>query len=283
MPDLSSPIVQVPGIAVQASASASGEVVAPGVRACASCGVLHGGEFCGGCGQRVVPGRFTVRGIVAHLVTDAFDLNRGLLFTAVALFRRPGEAVREYVSGATVRYTNPVKYLLVLAALAVVMMVRLDVFETQMRVLPGAMAAQESAEAQRMQAELSAWISRHMNLLMIAGVPVIAWLSRRFFRAAGFNYAEHLVFNVFAYAQMCLLSLLVLPLTQAAGLGARGMMAASLVNAGYYVWALASFTRARPLRGILGGVAVQALGMLIMALLGGVAGAVYAVAVMSMR
>lgn len=112
---------------------------------------------------------------------------------------------------------------------------------------------------------------------MIAGAPVIAWLSRWISRPAGFNYAEHPVFNVFAYARTCLLSLLVLPLRQAAGLGARGMMAASLVDAGYCVWALASFTRARPLRGILGGVAVQGLGMLAMALLGGVAGAVYAV------
>ncbi|HEX8272272.1 MAG TPA: DUF3667 domain-containing protein [Longimicrobiaceae bacterium] len=279
MASVSVPLAPAPGAVPLAATSAA----APLRTACASCGGRLLGDFCHGCGQRVQAGRLTVRGIAAHLVTDAFDLNRGLLFTAVALFRRPGEAVREYVSGATVRYTNPVKYLLLLAALALLMMVRLDVFETQMRALPGVAAAQESVQAQQMQAELSAWISRHMNLLMIAGVPVIAWLSRRFFRAAGFNYAEHLVFNVFAYAQMCLLSLLVLPLTQAAGLGARGMMAASLVNVGYYVWALASFTRARPLRGILGGVAVQALGMLGMALLGGVAGAVYAVVALSMR
>jgi hypothetical protein len=281
MSSVSVPLAPAPAAVPLAATSAA--AAAPLRTACASCGGRLLGDFCHGCGQRVQAGRLTVRGIAAHRVTDAFDLNRGLLFTAAALFRRPGEAVREYVSGATVRYTNPVKYLLLLAALALLMMVRLDVFETQMRALPGVAAAQESAQAQQMQAELSAWISRHMNLLMIAGVPVIAWLSRRFFRAAGFSYAEHLVFNVFAYAQMCLLSLLVLPLTQAAGLGARGMMAASLVNVGYYVWALASFTRARPLRGILGGVAVQALGMLGMALLGGVAGAVYAVVALSMR
>jgi len=248
--------------------------------ACVSCGGSLVGQFCHGCGQRVQAGRLTVRGIVSHLVTDALDLNRGLLFTATALFRRPGEAVREYLAGATVRYTNPVKYLLVLVALTVLMFMRLDVVEMQVGMVSGEVA-QKSAEAQRLQAQFSAWMSQHMNLLMIACVPVIAWLSRRLFRPAGFTYAEHLVFNVFAYAQMCLLSLLVLPLTQAAGLGRPGMMAASLVNVAYYVWALASFTRSHPLRGVLGGIAVQALGMVAIALVGGIAGAVYTVVEMS--
>lgn len=255
-------------------------VAVPPRAACASCGGSLLGQFCHGCGQRVQAGRLTVRGIVSHLVTDAFDLNRGLLFTATALFRRPGEAVREYLAGATVRYTNPVKYLLVLVALTVVMFMRLDVIETQVAMVSGDVT-EKSAQAQQLHAQFSAWLSRHMNLLMIAGVPVIAWLSRRLFRPAGFTYAEHLVFNVFAYAQMCLLSLLVLPLTQAAGLGRPGMMAASLVNVAYYVWALASFTRSRPLRGILGGVAVQALSMAAMALVGGIAGAVYVAIEMS--
>jgi len=280
MSDLSLPLSAIPASAALPATAAPAS--APARTACASCGGSLLGGFCHGCGQRVQAGRLTLRTIAAHLVTDAFDLNRGLLFTAAALFRRPGEAVREYLGGATVRYTNPVKYLLVLAALLVLVMVRLDVFEAQMQVLPG-MPVQESAEAQRMQAELSAWISRHMNLLMIGGVPVMAWLSRRFFGAAGFTYAEHLVFNVFAYAQMCMLSLLALPLTHAAGLGGGGMMAASLVNVGYYVWALASFTRARPLRAVLGGVAVQGLGMMTMALLGGIGGVVYAVVTLSAR
>ncbi len=242
---------------------------------CVSCGGSLLGQFCHGCGQRVQPGRLTVRGIVSHLVTDAFDLNRGLLFTATALFRRPGEAVREYLAGSTVRYTNPVKYLLVLVALTVLMFMRLDVVEMQVGMFSGDVAG-KSAQVQQLHAQFSAWLSQHMNLLMIAGVPVIAWLSRRLFRSAGFTYAEHLVFNVFAYAQMCILTLLLLPLTQAAGLGREGMMAVSLVNVAYSVWALASFTRSRPLRGILGGVAVQALGMLAMAIVGGIAGAVYA-------
>lgn len=282
MPDLSLPLPARAAVARSLHPAPAPSAALPAQAACVSCGGSLLGEFCHGCGQRVQAGRLTVRGIAAHLVTDAFDLNRGLLFTAAALFRRPGEAVREYLAGATVRYTNPVKYLLVLAALSVLMMVRLSVFETQLEMIPG-IDSQESAHAQQIRAELTAWISRHMNLLMIAGVPVIAWLSGRIFRSAGFTYAEHLVFNVFAYAQMCLLSLLVLPLTQVVGLGRGGMMAASLVNVAFYVWALASFTRARPLRGLLGGVAVQALGMLAMVVVGGIGGAVYTVVVMTAR
>jgi hypothetical protein len=259
MADLSSPIVQIPGIAVQSPAATdSGDVAAAGARACASCGALHGGEFCGGCGQRVVPGRFTVRGILTHLVTDAFDLNRGLLFTAVALFRRPGEAVREYVSGATVRYTNPVKYLVVCVALAV--------FATIQVGATGEIAggfAEGAGERGAMEAQrVTEVLDRYMNVLMAAAVPFMAAASRLFFRRARLNYAEHLIFNLYVYAQQSLLFLPFVPLMalRTPGLKALPMLAYSLAMLVYYAWAATSFFGERRASGVLRSAATQLVG-----------------------
>jgi hypothetical protein len=242
------------------SAVATALDVAPPARAeaCATCGVLHGGDFCGACGQRSMRGRFTVRGIVAHLVTDAFDLNRGLLFTAAALFRRPGEAVREYVSGATVRYTNPVKYLVVCVALVVFVTIQLGATGEVAGGFAEGLGTESAAKAQ----QVTELLNRYMNVLMALAVPFMAGASRLLFRRAGLNYAEHLIFNLYVYAQQ---SLLFLPFAPLWGLRLPAfkvlpLLAYCLAMQVYYAWAATSFFGERPVPGVLRALATQALG-----------------------
>lgn len=217
--------------------------------------------------------RFTLRGILTHLVTDAFDLNRGLLFTAVALFRRPGEVVREYVSGATVRYTNPVKYLVVCVALVVFASIQLGA--------TGEMAGgfteglgPDSEEKARQATEL---LNRYMNVLMAVAVPFMAAASRLFFRRAGLNYAEHLIFNLYVYAQQSLLFLPFAPMwgLRTPDLKALPVLAYYLAMLVYYAWAATSFFGGRRVPGVLRALSTQALGMILYAVAMGLAVAAF--------
>jgi hypothetical protein len=245
------------------SAAHSAAPHAPVGTTCATCGALHRGDFCNACGQRAVRERFTVRGIVTHLATDAFDLNRGLLFTAVALFRRPGVVVREYVSGATVRYANPVKYLVICVALVVFATIQLGATGELAGGFTGGYGVDSADRAQR----VTEMLNRYMNVLMALAVPFMAAASRLFFRRAGLNYAEHLIFNLYVYAQQSLLFLPFVPLwgVRTPGLKALPVLAYCLAMLAYYAWAATSFFGGRRVPGVLRALATQAVGGIVYA------------------
>lgn len=89
---------------------------AEGPPPCLNCGSRFEGRYCPGCGQARVD-RFTFRGIVQQTLSQAFDLDRGLVHTLFRLSLRPGRAVRRYLQGRTIPYTLPVPQVLYLVLL----------------------------------------------------------------------------------------------------------------------------------------------------------------------
>jgi Protein of unknown function (DUF3667) len=236
-----------------AEASAAAAVPAAAER-CVTCGHAGALAFCPACGQAAPRGRLTMRGVVARLATDAFDLNRGLLFTALELSRRPGAAVAEYVAGRTVRYANPVRYFLLMAALSVLVYIQSGAAGQ----MAGELAAgfNEGARASGGQARMNAldasgvasFLGQYMNVILAVSVPFMALATRACFRRARLNYAEHLVFNLYVAAQQCLLFVAMLLVAHPFGARLGAVMqfytAASIV---YFGWAAAGFFRVRPL------------------------------------
>lgn len=247
---------------------------------CITCGTAGMRAYCPACGQPRPRGRFTLRGITAHLVADAFDLNRGLLFTALELLRRPGPAVRDYVAGRTVRYANPVRYLLILAALTTLVYLQMGI-TTELSAdfttgLNESAKAGALADAQR----VNDFVTRYMNLFLVMSVPFAAMASRLFFRRSGYNLAENLVFNTFVYAQACLFFVLIMGVVHFGGLGgqAMGMVVYMVASTAYYAWAAAAFFRERPLSALLRTVGTTVLSVIAYMLVLMAMGIVWAVA-----
>lgn len=197
---------------------------------CATCGAARSGPFCGQCGQQAREGRLSVRAMVWQAAMSVVDLDRGFLHTAVGLFRDPGRVVRDYVAGRTVSYTNPVRYFVMLLAALVLVFVRLDYATISLG------SHLDLPDASR----VNAWISAHMNLFMAATVPFSALGSLWVFRRAGLNYAEHLVFNLYVYAQQSVCFVVLGVAGWAVGLKGAAMIAYSLASLAYYVWAARS-------------------------------------------
>ena len=235
---------------------------------CVTCGAAGVRAYCADCGQPAHHGRLTLRGVFTRLVTDAFDLDRGIVFTALALFRRPGGAIRDYVSGRTVRYTNPVKYFLLMGALAAVAYLTLG-FERAMEAFLG--TAQGAADD-----PFTGFVNRHFTLVMAATLPFMTAASRLLFRRAGYNVAEHAVFNVYVFAQQCLLSAAGTAVAWALNVPWLAFYAAYLaVSLAYYAWAAADFFHVRALPAALRTVGVWVLGYSAFILLGMLAGIVF--------
>jgi hypothetical protein len=225
--------------------------------ACVTCGHAGALAYCPACGQQVRRERLTVRGVFAHLVTDAFDLNHGLLFTALELSRRPGQAVREYLAGRTVRFTNPVKYFLVAAALSTFIYIRSGLAARTAAEFVGGLAEGTRGEVAMQPAQVAEFIGTYFNLLMAAALPISAVFSRLLFRRGGFNYAEHLVFNTYVYAQQSLIFVVAgLAFGVTEPLAIAAMTVASLA---YYAWAAAGAFQERALSATLRSLAVNAL------------------------
>jgi hypothetical protein len=181
------------------------EAAAPVAGVCPTCDARLTREFCAECGQRAPRGRHTLRSIAAHLLSDTANLDRGILFTFVELFRAPGAMVRRYLRGGTVSYTNPAKYFLVIGAVTTLAYVKSGIAaEVAAAVADGMRAGSNGGIHPRAGAVLD-FISSYFTLLLAFTLPTTALASRWVFRRAGYNYAEHLIFNTYAGAQQCVI------------------------------------------------------------------------------
>ncbi|HEX8210442.1 MAG TPA: DUF3667 domain-containing protein [Longimicrobium sp.] len=240
---------------------------------CANCEAALAGEFCARCGQRAWQGRFTLRAVFSQQVTEALDLNRGLLFTFVELFRRPGHMVREYVRGHTVGYANPVKYFLIMGALTTFVYVKTGLAGQMADEMAQGMTTSTNGRLSPRAGALMEMISSYFTLLLAFTLPTAAAATRWVFRRAGYNYAEHLIFNTYTGAQQCVLMIAALLLGAAAGADPQASLNWSVpVVVAYYVWAAAQFAGGPRVPALLRGILAIILSYAAFFLLVGIAG-----------
>lgn len=159
-------------------------------------------------------------------VLDIFNLEKGLIYTTVALTLKPGIAIRTYLYEDRTKLVKPFRFLLLTIALAT--FVTIQYFQYASSVVNelssgfkdgyelGAGSSASDAEAVRMRAEamtkrLSDISKNYFNLFLLAGVPVVALATLWVFRRR-MNYAEHLVVNSYITGYMTLFYLLLMPL-----------------------------------------------------------------------
>jgi hypothetical protein len=251
--------------------------------ACITCGGPGALAFCPRCGQPAPRGRLTLRGIASHMATDAFDINRGLFFTAIELMRRPGAALRDYVAGRTVRYASPARYLVIVLAVTTLVYLKIGIvnamgsdFNAGMTAGMNEAAAGPALVDARKVNELAA---KYMNLILALSVPFLTLASRLVFRRSGYNLAENLVFNTFVYAQQCLFFVLIAGGVHFGGLGGQSVWLPVylMASTAYYAWAASGFFGQRPVPTILRSVGAVLLGYLFYFLVFFVVGVVWAV------
>lgn len=187
------------------------------------------GPYCAECGQRFLDGRHSLVSLAGGVVERLASLEHGFVHTLVRLVVDPGAVIRDYLAGRTVMYVHPFAYLIVgfgVFALA----------WSWMGVGGGSIE----------------------RLLFGVLVLFLAVTSRLVFWRGGMNFAEHLILNMFLYAQIVLFL--------AAGMvivgtlpGVRGSVTDIIVLVGvcgYLVWAYSRVFRRRRLLSALGGLVV---------------------------
>ncbi len=147
------------------------DAVAPSTRlappVCANCGAPVADRACAACGQKVVP-RFTVRMLLASLIGWALDTEGSVLRTGRGLLARPEAVIGDVLRGRTLPYAGPFAFVALALAAA-----GLTIWAT------GGNLGHDS------------WIPGIVTPFFLAAVGRLVFLRGRY------NFAEHLVANLY--------------------------------------------------------------------------------------
>jgi hypothetical protein len=156
--------------------------------------VTLGQVYCGICGQKYTTGRLTLREIGHDLLHAVTHVDRSALSLVLMLLVRPGTVALNYVQGKRKRYFGPFSFLVIVVAVASAV-VALTGFH---------IVSSNSANV------VVDFLQGHLNLLILADVPLLAAFSRLFDVRGSFNFAEHLVLAAYTSSMRELLATLIL-------------------------------------------------------------------------
>ena len=216
---------------------------------CLNCGTPVTGAFCSACGQPV-RSRLTMKSVLRASVLAFFDSDSGFLATFVGLFRNPGALVNRYVSGVTVPYVHPARYLIVVvAALQLTIAITGGIGDVAASFAEASGDFENLSAAQEDSNEL---VQNYLFIVMLLGLPLTAALQRLVFWRADRNFVEHFVGLTYVYAQQLVVinMLLVIDALLPVRAGTLLSIAFFSIPSIYYMWTLVVFTRSRLTGGI---------------------------------
>ena len=223
-----------------------------GTASCPNCGADRLGDYCHGCGQHYLGAPVTLRLLWREVAERVLKLERGLLVTVRDLTVSPGAVARRYLGGQRRRYVNPLSYLLIGAAVTLLVLPRLyaaTLTPEMMGQLSAAGIAAGGADPGTMTPEVRAYMEAYQTefvpvfaetmlsiMLSVYSVLLLAWAValggafRLFFgdRAPRRTFAESLVPAFYAVGHYALLFPLVAAVVLATSLSGVAMMGISM-------------------------------------------------------
>ena len=160
--------------------------------------------------QRTVR-RITIKQSITDFL-DAFNVERGLIYTLKLLFTKPGMLIRYYLKEGRFKIVNAFRLLIITTALSLVLLSVTDSFEVLFE------PQGESAEASEMSKLVNTLYTDWYNLMLWLSIPSYALFNYILFRKyERFNYAEHLVIQSFIVSVSNILVIIFLPLGYVVG------------------------------------------------------------------
>lgn len=152
-------------------------------------------------------------GLLGDAVMGFVAAEKGFLFTMRAFLREPRSAFEDYLGQGRMRYSNPIKLVIFLAALATFLNYQFGAFVDVSEGFANR-AAEVGEEADRTAEKLAAldqFFRQNYNLMLLATLPVLALVSRLLYWKRAYNWMEHLALNSFIFAFTTVAYLLHLP------------------------------------------------------------------------
>ncbi|MEN9598710.1 MAG: hypothetical protein RL596_1021 [Bacteroidota bacterium] len=177
-------------------------------------------SFCASCGQKTNTHRFNMQHFGHELVHAFTHADKGVFHLIKELTLHPGKVLREYITeGKRKKYFNPFTLLLIVAGISVIVNIYFKPYSGKLKseaATEKEMIAQKATpqkiELAKKSIRINNFIEKNIKLILFASIPFSAFVFFIFYRKSGYNYAEHLVANLFLTAFFNLVMTLLIPL-----------------------------------------------------------------------
>ncbi len=172
---------------------------------CRNCGTVFIGNFCPNCGQNADVHRFTFSYLLKETFISSLDIENGFFSTIKTLSLNPGEAIRNYLNGKRLSLAVPVRYLIIMGAVATFLSIRYKIYVDY--------ASDKSWFEDLLMVKHGFWeyAAEFNTVVNILAVPVFAFFTWIFFKPKGYNYAENFILNTYISGQQLFLFLFFFP------------------------------------------------------------------------
>jgi hypothetical protein len=190
-------------------------------------------RYCAACGQRTTPLRLTM-GQIAHDFLHALTHVDHSIFALIkGLALHPGRVAREYVEGRRKKHFGPLAFLVITVGIASFMVV-----------VTGVQFFTSTGES-----ESVGFLQRHINIVILLQMPLLAGACVLLFWNERLHYAEHLVLCAYTSGfRILVLGLVATPAIYFAGVPAANPVFVPLYHGAwlaYFAYAAAQFFRGR--------------------------------------
>jgi hypothetical protein len=182
---------------------------------CKNCNSTQINNYCSECGQKIYAKRFTIKNFF-FVFLDAFNIEKGFLFTLKMLFLKPGVIINDYIKGKTKSYLNPFKYLILISGIYAFLLISQNILDTSVKDTNDIIyknsevlkQAPRSEEAIQFQDRLMEKFKQYINLIPLLLIPFTSLISKWFYRSRNLFYGEHLIVNCYLFAQTFVITII---------------------------------------------------------------------------
>ncbi|WP_157362931.1 DUF3667 domain-containing protein [Winogradskyella endarachnes] len=171
-------------------------------------------KYCDECGAKIIQNRLKPKVLVAQVNEQFICLDNKFLKTFIHLFTQPETVIIGYINGTRKRYIDVLQYFAIALTLAGIQLFIMSTFfkETlyfQNGFADGFNATTNSKENNPFKDLNPDSFNKYQSLIYIATVPFYAfgtWITYYLLRERQFNFTEHIVINLYYYAQVIILT-----------------------------------------------------------------------------
>lgn len=163
---------------------------------CKCCRSNLSGAYCSSCGQRTIDKRFTLKESIGWLLTNIFNLEKGFLHTTWALIKKPGKVISDYLSGITVPYAHPFRFIFVWATVSTLIAVYTGAYDEVGKIT--AEINPDNPLGESFAEDYGKFLKKYMSIMYMAFIPFFAIGTKLFYMKHRLYFAEHLILNSFS-------------------------------------------------------------------------------------
>ncbi|WP_425390539.1 hypothetical protein [Ekhidna sp.] len=187
--------------------------------------------------------RITFKQTIADFL-NAFNVERGLIYTFKLLFSNPGELIRIYLADGRFKIVNAFRLLILTTALSLLVLYLSGVDSMVSEFTRG--FNEGISDKEFSSQSFQQLFSDYYNLFLWISIPCYGLMTFLFFRKSAYNYAEHMVANCFYLSGINIIYCLILPLILILNLS-TAFLITIILSALYYFYLFSQFLQSRSL------------------------------------